>query len=166
MADSESNHSCASSVSHPWAWLDRLGMGLAMICAVHCLLTPVLVICLPLIATSFWTNQDFHLWMLGLVAPLTILSLFLGCRKHHDRWMIVLGSLGVILLIAGITFGFFDGHQAHACGQACTKDISFLAMVFPHGIESFLTNLGGFCLVCTHVRNYRLCRSTSCSHAA
>jgi hypothetical protein len=41
-----------------------------------------------------------------------------------------------------------------------------LAMVFPHGIESFLTTLGGFCLVCTHVRNYRLCRSTSCSHAA
>ena len=65
-----------ASHHHHWGWLDRLGMGLALVCAIHCLLTPVLVVCIPLIATSFWSDESFHLWMLALVLPLTTASMF------------------------------------------------------------------------------------------
>ena len=64
-------------MSHPsdscsnFLWLDRLGVGMALICAVHCLLTPVLIVLLPIIASSFWVDSEFHLWMLLMVVPLT-----------------------------------------------------------------------------------------------
>ena len=145
---------------HHWGWMDRLGMGLAFICAVHCLLTPILVITLPLLATTFWTDQQFHLWMLALVAPLTGISMFLGCRNHQDKVIILLAVLGLCFLISGISCGFLDSHHGHVHAHH-----SFLpAGIFPHGWESLLTTLGGGLLVVAHIRNYRLCRKTSCSH--
>jgi len=148
----------STSAPHPWAWLDRLGMGMAMVCAVHCLLTPILVVLLPIIATSFWVDQNFHLWMLAIVAPMTAFSFFMGCRKHHDGVLILLAGIGLGLLITGISVGCSscDSHN-HA---SSIFDISS----FPHSLDSLLTTLGGLTLVVAHFRNFRLCRHTSCKH--
>lgn len=148
-----------STISHHhWGWLDRLGMGLAFICAVHCLLTPVLVVSIPLIATSFWSDADFHLWMLFIVAPLTGFSMFLGCRKHRDKFIIFLATTGLVFLGSGIVFGFLHGHHGH--GHHSILPV----FLFPHGWESLLTTLGGCFLVLSHIRNYKLCRRSSCRH--
>jgi uncharacterized membrane protein HdeD (DUF308 family) len=156
--DNSTTTACNSSTSHPWAWLDRLGMGLAMVCAVHCLLTPVLVVCLPIIATTFWTDSNFHIWMLLLVVPLTILSMFIGCGKHKNRSVITFFIFGILFLTSGIVYGFFHGHSCNDCH-------SFLSSgLFPHGWESFLTTIGGFSLVVAHILNFRLCRKSNCSH--
>jgi len=146
-----------ASHHHHWGWLDRLGMGLALVCAIHCLLTPVLVVCIPLIATSFWSDESFHLWMLALVLPLTTASMFLGCRNHRDKFTILLAVAGISFLIGGIFIGFSHGYHGH-------HHSILPASLFPHGWESFLTTLGGTLLVLAHIRNYRLCRKTSCSH--
>ena len=147
---------------HHSSWLDRLGGSLALICAVHCLLTPMLVVCLPLIASTFWVNESFHLWMLGLVVPLTALSMFLGCRKHHDRLIVGLATIGISFLITGVICGFVLGHSCHThCGDHHSV---LSSSFFPHGWESFFTTLGGGFLVFAHIRNYRLCRKTSCDH--
>jgi len=158
MSDAKVHSSCATTHKHPWAWLDRLGMGLAFVCAVHCLLTPVLVVTLPLIATTFWTDSNFHIWMLALVVPLTLLSMLIGCSKHRNRWVIVLFSVGTLFLIGGIVYGFLQGHACNDCHSLLS------AGLFPHGWESFLTTVGGLFLVCAHVLNYRLCRTAHCSH--
>ena len=57
--------------------LDKLAIGMAGICAVHCLLTPVLVVLLPIVATSFFVHKDFHLWMLFGVLPTTLFAVFM-----------------------------------------------------------------------------------------
>ena len=143
---------------HHWGWMDRLGMGLALVCAIHCLLTPVLVVCLPLIATTFWSDESFHLWMLALVVPLTAASMFLGCRNHRDKLMLCFAIMGVGFLLGGIFYGFSHGHHGHAHHTLLPVSL------FPHGLESFLTTMGGGLLVLAHIRNYRLCRKSSCSH--
>ena len=149
----------STSAPHPSAWLDRLGMGMAMVCAVHCLLTPILVVLLPIIATSFWVDRSFHLWMLAIVAPMTAFSFFMGCRKHHDGLLILLAGVGLVLLITGISVG------CSSCDSHNHAHSIFDLDSFPHSLESLLTTLGGLILVIAHFRNFRLCRHTSCKHS-
>ena len=78
-----------------------MAIGLSVLCAVHCLLTPVLLVLFPVIASTFWVERDFHLWMLFFVLPTTCIAVFMGCRKHRDRWIIFLSGLGLSLL-AGV----------------------------------------------------------------
>ena len=139
-------------------WLDRLGVGVAIICAIHCLLTPILVVLLPLIASTFWVNENFHFWMLSLVVPLTAFSFFIGCRRHHDVLLVLLAIIGIGFLFCGVVFGCSSCHGGHHFP-------SFTDLKnFPHGFESVFTTLGGSFLVFAHIRNYRLCRKASCDH--
>ncbi len=150
---------------HPWAWMDHLGIGLAVICAVHCLVTPVLVIFLPLLASTFWSDHTFHLWMLALVLPLTGFSVFLGCRKHRDRWVLLFSVSGIALLLVGVLFGFNSLPISQVPGHHGHLHHSILPLfVFPHGWESLFTTCGGISLIFSHVRNYRLCRHCRCRH--
>ena len=139
-------------------WFDRLGVGMALLCAVHCLLTPILVALLPIIASSFWVDENFHIWMLFLVIPLTTFSFYIGCRKHHDIFLVVLAVLALGLLFSAVIFGCSTCSGGHSLFQI--PDFR----KFPHGFESILTTLGGSLLVLAHIRNYRLCRKTDCNH--
>ena len=141
-----------------FTWLDRLGVGMALVCAVHCLLTPLLIIVLPIIATSFWVDENFHFWMLSLVVPLTAISFFIGCRKHHDIILAILAVIGIGLLFCGVIFGCSSCQGDHYLPSF--SDFKN----FPHGFESTFTTLGGFFLVFAHIRNFRLCRKSSCEH--
>lgn len=143
-------------------WIDRFAIGMALLCAVHCLLMPVLLIGLPIIAATFFAHEDFHRWMLWLVLPSTAISMFMGCRKHKDVRTFCLGLAGVAIVIAVV---LYEGHAAaastaHACA-GCVHD---------HGANqglpmcAWLNTFGGLFLAAAHVRNYRLCRKSVCSH--
>ena len=85
---------CSTNASkgHGHGWLDSLAISMSLICAVHCLLTPVLIALLPIISTTFWVHENFHLWMVFLVVPTTSLAVFMGCRQHKDKFVAMLGS--------------------------------------------------------------------------
>ena len=131
---------------------------MALVCAVHCLLTPLLIVLLPIIASTFWVDSEFHLWMLLMVVPLTTFSFFMGCKKHHDIILVVLAVLGIAFLFFGVWFGCSTCTGGHHFPSL--NDLSN----FPHGFESVFTTLGGTLLVIAHVRNYRLCRKSECDH--
>ena len=71
---------------------------MSVICAVHCLVTPLIVTLLPIISTTFWVHENFHLWMVFLVVPTTTAAVFMGCRKHKDKPVAALSVLGWPLL--------------------------------------------------------------------
>lgn len=142
-------------------WLDSLAISMSVICAVHCLLTPLLVILFPILTTTFWVDQDFHLWMLFFVLPTTSLAVFLGCRKHKDRFVIGLSSVGLACLFAVCLYESFFHILHHStvcahCAQGKFKDHLTPAM--------YINILGGPLLASAHVRNYRLCRRLECTH--
>lgn len=83
--------------------LDRLAISMAVVCGIHCLVTPILLVALPIIGTTFWVDENFHLWMLLLVIPTTCLALFCGCRRHKDRWVLGAGALGLGILLAAFS---------------------------------------------------------------
>ncbi len=152
----------------PQSLLDKLAIGLAGVCAVHCLLTPVLVVLLPIVATSFFVHEDFHLWMLFGVLPTTTLAVFMGCRKHKDRWVGLFSVVGLCLLVSVVVSERMHNasHGAAVAGEAhcedCARDLSESPL--PVKKAAWVNTVGGLFLVGAHVRNFRLCRRRGCCH--
>jgi len=58
---------------------------------IHCLLTPVLLIFLPVLGASMLSGESFHAAILWFILPISLLALTSGCwridrRPHFDRW--------------------------------------------------------------------------------
>ena len=123
--------------------LDTLAIVLSGTCMVHCLALPLLVTLFPIVQGSLLSEQYFHLIMLVLILPTSLVALTIGCRKHKDPMTIVLGGTGLVLL-------------------------SFTAL-FGHGTfgelgERVVTSFGGLILAAAHIQNYRCCRADNCNH--
>lgn len=169
--------------------LDCVAISMAVICGIHCLVTPVLLVALPILATTFWVDANFHLWMLLLVIPTTSLAVWSGCRRHKDRWVIGAAALGILILVTALISERVAHAQvnqqetgslestAHLAGGGCcalhpaqpgtgeTGEVSAME-VAPIHWHALLNTLGGLFLVVGHTRNFLLCRRSKCTHAA
>ena len=98
---------------------------MSIICAVHCLVTPLIVTLLPIISTTFWVHENFHLWMVSLVVPTTTAAMFMGCRKHKDKAVASLGAIGLafIVFVAIYQYTFHASNPDAVCGAcpSCTQ---------------------------------------------
>ena len=144
------------------AFLDQIAIGMAVLCGIHCLLMPVLIALIPIIATGIFVHQDFHLWMLLLVLPTTGLSLFMGCRKHKDRWTAALAAVGIGSMIAVTVFETTQHHAQTDTQPTCSGCARSVEQPIP--LSAWLNTLGGLLVASAHVRNFKLCRKTNCSH--
>lgn len=134
-------------------------------CAVHCLLTPIILVLLPVVATTFWVSENFHLWMLMFAIPTTALAIYAGCRKHKDRVVLALSALGLFTLstVAAYEVVAFtsDASTVAHCAACAAAEAGSEDTFHAHlGINA----LGGFLLAAGHVRNFLLCRAENCSH--
>ena len=134
-------------------WLDKIAIFLSATCAVHCLLTPVLIIALPIVSTTFFAKANFHLWMLYLVLPTTGLAIFLGCKKHKDKVVISLSALGLLILTGSTIYQLIIQGDSGECVICATGG---------HSLNNplvWINILAGILLISAHVRNFRLCRA-------
>lgn len=122
---------------------DIMAISASTLCFFHCLFTPVAMIFLPILGVNALDSEYFHKIMLFLVLPSTAVAVSLGCRRHKDVLVILLGAAGFILLLSGL----FVGN----------------AVAGEHG-EILFTITGGFILVAGHIRNFMLCREQNCEH--
>lgn len=118
---------------------DYTSISLAGVCVVHCFLTPVALILFPVVGSTFVFEEVFHELMLFLVIPASVVAIFLGCRRHKDFSVIMLGGVGLYFLLVG---------AFAATGYA----------------ESILTLIGACIMISGHLRNFRLCRKYCCDH--
>lgn len=116
---------------------DRVGIFASVLCLIHCLLLPVLVPLLPLVAGVAGT-ESVHEGLLVLLTLCAILAFVPGVRAHRAYSIVAFGGLGVLLLAGGVL--------AH--------DWPALA-----GLDTPLTVVGGLMLVTTHFFNSRLCQA-------
>jgi hypothetical protein len=100
---------------HP-AWLDRIGMFGATLCALHCAAMPLLMLTVPLSILSIGARgtwqHDLARWVLRLHGYETILvsmalglaavSLVLGWLRHRRRLPMLLGVLAAASLGLGL----------------------------------------------------------------
>lgn len=114
--------------------LDSLGFFTSLLCAVHCILTPLLIIILPLIGNSFLTSEAFESLIIGMSILLVFSSLIKSyIQNHKKRFPLILAFLGAILLAS--TY-----------------------LVDTHFLEVSLSMIGGSCIAFSHLKNWKLCR--------
>ena len=86
-------------------------------------------------------TEAFHVYLLGLVLPLSIVALLMGCRKHRSRMVALLGFAGLTVLVIAASLGH-DG-----LGETG---------------ERAATLAGSTLIALGHLRNFSLCRRMDC----
>lgn len=117
---------------------DKFAIGLSLLCAVHCLLLPVILILLPNLASLNLQNETFHLWMIIAVVPTSAYALTMGCKVHKQYKLVSVGLLGLGLLFIA---AFFGHDLAGEVG------------------EKALTLLGACLVVIAHAANFQKCKA-------
>ena len=122
--------------------LDGLAISASLLCVLHCLLMPFLLILVPIISSTFVAGEEFHFALVVFVLPLSIIALFLGCSRHKDRTVIILGAVGLTSLVLIALFGH-----------------DFLGEIG----EKVATVISGTILAAGHLRNFKMCRHDRCN---
>ena len=123
--------------------LDKYAISTSAFCAVHCLCLPLLLGVFPVLSTTVIGQESFHVLLLWLVIPLSIISLSLGCKRHKNWFVALSGLTGLVVLIFTAT----AGHD-----------------VLGETGERVATLIGASAIAVAHVRNYVLCRQDNCDH--
>ena len=123
--------------------LDKLAISTSTVCAIHCLSLPLLLAVFPAVGATIFGQESFHQVLLWVVIPLSVVGLTLGCRRHKDRLVVLLGLVGLVVLILVATMG----HSS--LGEVGERTAT----------------LAGSCAIAIgHIRNYLLCRGSECDH--
>ncbi|MFP3351357.1 MerC domain-containing protein [Pseudoalteromonas sp. SIMBA_153] len=84
---------------------DKFAIGLSLMCTMHCFATPVILALLPSFAVLQINGEQFHLWVLAVVLPTSLLALSLGCKKHKRTRYMAYGVVGLAFLIIAVLLG-------------------------------------------------------------
>lgn len=117
--------------------LDKIGIWVSSLCALHCLLLPVLVPLLPLIGASFFAQVWFERTILCISLLIGAVALTSGALKYHGRYYPL-----VFLALGGAIYWFKDS--------------------FGEAAEPFTIAVGALLIVMGHWVNMRLCRRCKC----
>ena len=112
---------------------DRLGISASLLCILHCLLTPVLIVAVPMTG-AYFTHGYFHIAIAALVIPVAFWALLNGYRLHRNPRVLVFGALGLIFVSLALL-------------QHSDIKAEFMLMI-----------VGGFLLTWAHYTNLRCCR--------
>ena len=118
-------------------YADKAAVSLSLLCTLHCLALPLLVTFLPALVAATLSDEAFHLWLILAVLPVSAYALTMGCRKHEQYGVLLVGVAGLFILGAAPLLG----HDV--LGQSGEKG---------------LTVIGAFVIAASHVLNYHLCR--------
>ena len=91
---------------------DKFAIGLSLMCTVHCFATPIILALLPSLAVLQINAEQFHLWILAVVLPTSLLALSLGCKKHKRTRYMACGVVGLAFLIIAVLLGQEEAEKA------------------------------------------------------
>lgn len=119
---------------------DKFAISLSVLCTLHCLLIPSVVILLPSLTALHLEDEIFHIWMVFAVIPVSGYALTMGCKQHKNFRVMIIGVIGLVLLVLSAMLG----HD-----------------ILSESLEKLLTVAGALVLVAAHLWNYSLCRESS-----
>ena len=140
--------------------LDKAAVCLSMICVIHCIGLPILLVLLPGLkvipaveaanccphgdeTVAFSSMANFHMLMVLAVVPTSAYALITGYVQHRRFPVVITGLFGITILAVGAILG---------------------AQVLGSDAERALTVAGSTAVACAHVWNFSLCRKcTGCT---
>ena len=118
--------------------IDNLGITVSSVCAIHCLLLPAIFLIAPY---SFLASHEFHETLIYFILPCAAIAFILGCRKHGDVRVAIMGTLGLMLLASSLLF-----HDIFHAEEHSEELITVLISI-----------AGSVMLILSHLRNRKLC---------
>ena len=118
--------------------IDNLGITVSSVCAIHCVMLPLIFLVAPY---SFLASHEFHETLIYFILPCAFIAFVLGCRRHKDLMVAVIGTFGIILLGSALLM-----HDILHSNQHSEEFTTVL-----------ITVCGSILLVFSHLRNRRLC---------
>ncbi len=120
--------------------LDGFAISLSLLCAIHCLVLPIILVAMPSLVALGLQNEAFHTWMLIAVLPTSLYALTMGCKQHKRYLLLMMGCIGLALMVLAVVIG------EHLMGEAG---------------EKIMTLTGAGLVACGHYFNFRLCQMGS-----
>ena len=130
---------------------DYLGVFLSFICGIHCLVTPILIIYLPVVGEaieSIW----FHSAIIGIMIFAFYHSIYKHFKIHHSRLILGLGLTGLTFFIVSYINELTHHSGKHEHGHELSN---------VHGDETsmiYIAIAGAIFLISAHLLNIRKCR--------
>ena len=118
---------------------DRIGISASIICAIHCVLTPALVILIPFVG-NFLSEPWIHVTIAAVIFPVAIWALWSGYRKHRHPRVLVAGGIGLLFMAGGMSLE--NSHPSTREGA----------------LQTLLLIAAGLTLAVAHYFNLRACR--------
>ena len=122
--------------------MDIAGVFASTICLIHCLLMPVVMALLPVVARPLMHHDWVHVGLAGFVLAFCLIAYIPGYLQHHDRRLIYTGTLGISLV-------FFATFVARAWGEVA---------------EASIITAGNTIIIFGHLLNRRLLAHLKCQH--
>lgn len=113
--------------------IDRLGVWLTSICAIHCLILPILLPIAPLLASSFVAEAWFERLILSGSILVGFAALFIGFHKYHRQLYPIYS-----LVLGGLIYW-----NKHMFGEA---------------YEPITIAVGALLIIAAHITNLHLCK--------
>lgn len=117
---------------------DRVGLWLSSLCALHCLLTPLIMLSIPFMARYYLAHPNVHLLLAILIFPVGMIAFLSGYRHHRRKIVLALGFPGIFIVS-------FIPYMVHG-----------LRWSLP---ETAFMIVGSALLIAAHWKNLRSCRS-------
>lgn len=133
---------------------DRAGLIVSVLCCLHCMAIPLLVMFTPSVASIF-ENPLIHSLSIFIVVPVGLYAFVKNLKVHSDKRPLIIGVLGM----AAILFGHFKHlfllaeHAGHAHHVHTIGPVEIVASI-----------IGGLALIAAHMLNIKLCRCHHCDH--
>lgn len=125
---------------------DKLGIAGSGLCLVHCLALPVMVGILPSMGLAFLADESVHEILAFASIAFAGLAFIPGYRRHQDKRVLVLMSVGLALILFATWGGaLVDLHRAS---------------------ETMLSIVGSLLLISAHLMNHTFCRHCSICEAS
>ena len=130
-----------SAVDQASPILDRIAIGLSVLCTAHCLALPFLLAIAPAAALLPFANESFHKILVLLAVPTSAVALYAGYREHRHWPIAAQGLFGLVLLVVAAVVG----HD-----------------LFGETGETLGTVAGAVLIAVSHARNFVRCRASRC----
>lgn len=83
---------------------DRVGISTSILCVIHCLFTPVLIVVAPLVGATL-DSHWIHPVIVAVAVPVAVWALWNGYKHHRHISTIYLGAIGITCIAIAMIFG-------------------------------------------------------------
>ncbi len=122
------------SVNSSNNFLDRMGIWASSLCALHCLLLPIMIPLIPYIGASFVAQDWFERSILTISMVIGFWALLSGFYRYHRQIYPIYS-----LVLGGLIYW--------------NKDM------FGEAYEPFTIAVGALLIIAAHIINFKLCKS-------